>query len=108
MDTRTERDRRAASQRARRMAARACGHCGSPAELMITWGDGQNLAICQSCRARLDAPVLLSPFCSFDEVNPATLRSAARSGAMQEQTGRPEGEKGTGLFGKVWTWLMKC
>ena len=74
--------------------------------MMITWGDGQSLAICLSCRARLDVP---APLCSFYEVDLAVLRPAARSGAILQRTDGPDVEKGKeGIFGKVWGWLMDC
>ena len=76
---------------------------------MMTWGDGQSLAICLSCRARLDAPASPSSFCSFYEVDPAVLRSAARSGTIPQRTDGLDGEKGAeGILGKMWGWLMDC
>ena len=77
MATRKERERRAAGQRARRLAARACGNCGSPAELMMTWGDGQTLAVCRSCKARLDSQPM-EPYCAFYEEPPARFRPDGR------------------------------
>ena len=53
MATTTERSRKAESEFKRRMAQRSCGHCGSPAEMMLNWG-AQRIAICCECQDRLN------------------------------------------------------
>ena len=98
--------RRAAAQRARRMAHRRCGHCGGPAELMIAWGGRQEIPVCRSCHARLNA-VPPDPYCGFYEVSPEVLRPAARSAAIPEPTERQEDARSGGVLRKVWDWLIE-
>ena len=111
MATSAERDRRATRQRARRMAGRTCGHCGSSAELMMSWGDRKAIPICRSCHTRLDAP---APHCSFHEVGPEVLTRTSLSSAIQTQTemqdpGAPEDDDGSGgIVSKIWSWLTDC
>ena len=76
--------------------------------MMITWGDGQSLAICRSCRDRLDPPGPADPICGFNEVSPRALRPALGLGAIPEGIDEPDGEKGgEGIFGKIWAWLIE-
>lgn len=108
MATRTDRDRRATSQRTRRMARRQCGHCGEPAEFMIPWGIGQTIPICRSCHTRLNAVASPVPYCSFDEVGPVRRRSTARSAAIPERRDRPEDDSQSGgILRKIWDWVME-
>ena len=107
MATPTDRDRRAASQRSRRMAARVCGNCGCPAELMIPWGSRQTVPICRSCHARLNA-VPSDPYCGIYEVSPDVLRPTARPAAIPEETDRPEEDaRSGGILRRAWDWLME-
>lgn len=108
MATPTDRDRRAASQRSRRMAARVCGNCGCPAELMIAWGGRQEIPVCRSCHTRLNAVASPAPYCSFNEVDPGVLRPAARSAAIPEPTDRQEEDARSGnILRKIWDLLME-
>ena len=62
---------RAEQQRARRLASRACGHCGEPASAMLPWGK-QHIAICSSCQIKLEGQN--SPWCAFHEIHPLEAR----------------------------------
>ena len=100
----TSRDRRAAGQRARRLAARACGNCGSPAELMMTWGDRQTLAICRSCKARLDSQPPIEPYCAFYEDPSARFRPDGR-GLPEEASKKESTESAHGPIRAAWNWI---
>ena len=81
--------------------------------MMITWGDGQSLAICRVCHERLNSPVSPAPFCSYHEASPEVLRSSSLSDAIQVRTEIPDGgdlgdDDGTeSIFHKALRWLME-
>lgn len=100
--TRTEPDRRAVSQRARRMARRRCGSCGEPATTMMSWS-GQTIPICGACLSRLNAPVGAEPFCAFHEVQPAWLRPADGPSGTAVETNSPTDL--AGLLRGIWKWV---
>lgn len=56
MTTPEQMRRRAAQQRKRRMARRACGHCGHQAEEMLDWA-GQQIPIYSACLDRLNGHI---------------------------------------------------
>ena len=58
------------------MARRVCGYCGRTADEMIRWG-GQVVAICWTCKDKLDTVPQLDHECSFEEVPPQELRPVA-------------------------------
>ena len=102
-----DRARRAAAQRARRMAHRRCGHCGEPADVMVVWDGRQEIPFCHSCHCRLNA-ASPAPYCSFNEVDPGVLRPAARSAAIPEPTDRQEEDARSGnMLRRAWEWLME-
>ncbi len=101
MATRKEGDRRAASQRERRMARRQCGNCGETATTMILWS-GQTIPICGSCLSRLNTPTRTEPFCAFHEVQPDLLRPADDPVEAAETNASTNS---TGLLNGIWKWL---
>lgn len=71
-----DRSMRAEQQRTRRLAKRTCGHCGEPADAMMSWGNRQ-VAICSLCQLKLDSAPAPTPWCAFNEVHPSELRPQA-------------------------------
>ena len=80
-DTDVERSQRAELQRIRRLAKRTCGRCGGLAAAMLSWG-GQQVAICATCKAKLDGPDPTTPWCAFNEVHPRELQHQVPAAGM--------------------------
>ena len=109
-----EKRRRSALQRQRRMSRRMCGHCGQQADAMLRWG-GQTVAICHSCKSRLDVGHVLPEsayrwrdlqdpglWCDVDEprpcedcaFRPADVRTEGVVTDSASETGRAEPARG--------------
>ena len=71
---------------------------------MMTWGDGQTLAICRSCKARLDSQTPMEPYCAFYEELPERFRPDGR-GLPEEASEKECSKPDHGPIRTAWNWI---